>query len=287
MSRIRTIKPEFFRSRSLARCDRDARLTFAGLWTEADDHGRGIADQRILKGALWALDDDVTHQHVSAHLDVLVETGHIRLYEVDGETYYEIVNWTDHQASAYRRGEPKHPAPDTYLDDGSHDDVQESAGSTGDRAGREGNREQGREQPLARPADADEPKTWEDDPEFVSWWEKFKATVHGRAPTGAPSRAWKPWKRLTIDAKREAYRALEVYGALLSALDHGRKPNDPHPNQHGSTWLNDRRWESVADELQAVQAKTRPQAVDRPTCGDCGQYLDQHRDKVCRQVSAA
>ena len=138
MARIRTIKPEFFRSRSLAKCDRDARLTFAGLWTEADDHGHGVADPRILKGAIWPLDDDVTHQHVSAHLRVLVETGHIRLYEVDGETYYEVVNWSDHQAAAYRRGEPKHPAPEAYLDDVSHDDVQESAGRTDSRAGREG-----------------------------------------------------------------------------------------------------------------------------------------------------
>ncbi len=138
MARIRTLKPEFFRSRSLAKCDRDARLTFAGLWTEADDHGHGVADPRILKGAIWPLDDDVTHRHVSAHLRVLVETGHIRLYEVDGETYYEVVNWAEHQAAAYRRGEPKHPAPQGYLDDVSHEDVQESAGGTRESAGREG-----------------------------------------------------------------------------------------------------------------------------------------------------
>lgn len=141
MGRIRTIKPEFFRSRSLARCPVAARLTFAGLWTEADDHGRGVADPRIIKGALWALEDDVTHQHVSAHLRVLAETGHIRLYEVAGETYYEVANWDRHQAAAYRRGEPKHPAPDGYLDDVSHDDVQESAAGTQESAGREQGRE--------------------------------------------------------------------------------------------------------------------------------------------------
>ena len=153
MARIRTIKPEFFRSRSLAKCDRDARLTFAGLWTEADDHGRGVADPRILKGALWALDDDVTHQHVSAHLDVLVATGHIRIYESGGETYFEIANWTDHQASAYRRGEAKHPVPETYLEDTSRDGVQESAGRTDERAGREGNREgKGRDIAPVKPA---------------------------------------------------------------------------------------------------------------------------------------
>lgn len=142
MGRIRTIKPEFFRSRSLARVDRDARLTFAGLWTEADDHGRGIADARILKGALWALDDDVTHEHVSAHLRVLDATGHITLYTVGQESYYEIVNWTKHQAAAYRRGEPRYPGSDEGVAAVSHDGVQESADVTPDRAGT-GNEEQG------------------------------------------------------------------------------------------------------------------------------------------------
>lgn len=135
MARIRTIKPEFFRSRSLAKCDREVRLTFVGLWTEADDHGRGVADSRILKGAIWPLDDDITHLHISAHLRVLVATGHIRLYEVAGETYYEVVNWDKHQAAAYRRGGPKHPAPETYLNDVSHHGVQEDADGTSKRAG--------------------------------------------------------------------------------------------------------------------------------------------------------
>src|SRR5680860_1247 len=121
MGRIRTIKPEFFRSRSLAACPPEARLTFAGLWTEADDLGRGVADPRLLKGALWALDDDCTHLHVSAHLDVLVSTGHIRLYEVSDKTYFEIINWSEHQSAAYRRGDSKHPGPDSaHIDTSLH-----------------------------------------------------------------------------------------------------------------------------------------------------------------------
>ena len=152
MARIRTIKPEFFRSRSLAKVDRDARLTFAGLWTEADDHGRGVADPRILKGALFALDDDVTHEHVSAHLDVLAASGHIRLYEAEGETYYEVVNWSEHQAAAYRRGEPKYPEPETYLEPVSDESVQESAERTTESAGTgTGNREQGKTLAPAEP----------------------------------------------------------------------------------------------------------------------------------------
>lgn len=112
MARIRTIKPEFFRSRSLARCSRDARMTFAGLWCEADDFGRGVADARILKGGIWPLDDDISWQDVEKHLGELEETGHIVRYDANGEDFFEIVAWAEHQSSAYRRGKAIHPASD-------------------------------------------------------------------------------------------------------------------------------------------------------------------------------
>lgn len=125
MGRIRTLKPEFFRSRSLARCCVAARLTFAGLWCEADDFGRGVADPRIVKGAIWPLEDDVTHDHVAQHLVELEATDHIVIYEVDGERFFEIVHWSEHQSAAYRRGKAQFPAPPA---------VQERAACTPERA---------------------------------------------------------------------------------------------------------------------------------------------------------
>lgn len=127
MARIRTIKPEFFQSVSLAACPRDARLTFAGLWTEADDLGRGRADPRLLKGQLWPFDDDITPVTISDHLEVLEATGHVRLYVVDGCAYYEVVHFAEHQSAAYRRGEAKYPPP--VLQDFALLDVQKSAES--------------------------------------------------------------------------------------------------------------------------------------------------------------
>ena len=110
MARIRTLKPEFFRSKKLARCSVAARLTYQGLWCEADDHGRGEAEPRVLAGAIWPLDDDIGWQEVDAHLDELAAVGCIVLYVVDGDRYYEIPSWEDHQSSAYRRGKAVHPA---------------------------------------------------------------------------------------------------------------------------------------------------------------------------------
>lgn len=121
-------------------------MTFAGLWCEADDTGRGIADARLLKGAIWALDDDVTPQAVENHLQELARE-HIVLYTVDGERYYSVINWETHQSAAMRRGEALHPAPPAteQLDLGLHDfargRVQESAG--GGRRDREKGEEEG------------------------------------------------------------------------------------------------------------------------------------------------
>lgn len=117
MSHIRTIKPGFFRSRSLARCSLGARMTFAGLWCEADDHGRGIADARLIKGSIWPLDDDVDAVAVASHLAELETSGHIRTYTHGADEFFAIHNWENHQSSAYRRGDPVHPAPPTYLED--------------------------------------------------------------------------------------------------------------------------------------------------------------------------
>lgn len=111
MARIRTLKPEFFLSRSLSKVSRDARLTFAGLWCQADDAGRGIADARILKGQIWPLDDDLTPEVIAGHLDELERTGHIRRYDVDDEAYYLVESFADHQAAAYRRSQPIYPEP--------------------------------------------------------------------------------------------------------------------------------------------------------------------------------
>ena len=239
MGRIRTIKPEFFRSRSLARCPLAARMTFAGLWTEADDHGRGVADPRILKGALWALDDDVTHLHVSAHLDVLNETGHIHLYESDGETYYEIANWSDHQAAAYRRGEAKYPAPDGYLAPVSHLRMQESADDTQAGAG-SGRELEGKGKTVA--ADADDC-----DETFEQFWQQYPRGPAGKPGGDGPKKpAAQKWRRLS-DAEREACLI-----AVKHYADDLKRPDAPNA-AHATTWLNQERWETWQEPAEPFE----------------------------------
>ena len=117
MSHIRTLKPEFFKSESLSRLPVPARLTFAGLWCEADDVGRGVANAKVLKGAIWPCDDSVTDKDVDQHLKILNKTGHIALYEVDGKRYFQVSRWDQHQSSAFRRGGTRLPPPPGPTDE--------------------------------------------------------------------------------------------------------------------------------------------------------------------------
>lgn len=110
MARTRMLKPEFFRSRSLARVSRDARLTFQGLWVCADAAGRGLAHTVILKGDIWPLEDDITPGVIAEHLAEL-EREHIILYQDGEDTLYAIRNWEKHQSASYRTGDAKYPAP--------------------------------------------------------------------------------------------------------------------------------------------------------------------------------
>ena len=103
MARIRSVKPEFFTSETIASFSHAARLTFIGLWTHADDGGRAPDNPRLLKAAVWPLDDDVTVADVANHLAEFEAAGRICRYTVDGKRYLHIVSWGEHQ-------KPKNPS---------------------------------------------------------------------------------------------------------------------------------------------------------------------------------
>lgn len=111
MGRIRSIKPEFSQSEAIVALSRDVRLHFIQLWTYADDYGRGKDEPRVIKGAIWPLDDDVSPEQVEAWQCVLAAEGRIVRYTVGGRQFFEVVNWMEHQ-KPNRRTESKLPAPD-------------------------------------------------------------------------------------------------------------------------------------------------------------------------------
>ena len=115
MARIRSVKPEFFTSLDTADLSIPARFLFIGLWTYADDEGRGIADPRLVKADLHPLDDQVSSQDIAALLDELEANRRIERYEVDGRPLFQVVNW--HHQKIDRRTPSKYPAPRRSLGD--------------------------------------------------------------------------------------------------------------------------------------------------------------------------
>lgn len=110
MARMRTLKPGFFTSLDIADLRRDTRLHFAGLWTYADDEGRGVDDARLLKAAIWPLDDDITADDIERMQDELAKHDRIVRYNVAGRMHFQVNRWHDHQ-KPNRPQESTLPAP--------------------------------------------------------------------------------------------------------------------------------------------------------------------------------
>lgn len=97
MARIRSIKPEFCTSEAIAALSIPCRLHFAMLWTYADDHGRGLDNPRLIKAALWPLDDDVDVNRIERWQQELADGGRLIRYEAEGRLCFQITNWKEHQ----------------------------------------------------------------------------------------------------------------------------------------------------------------------------------------------
>lgn len=124
MARIRTIKPAFWTDEKLAQLEPVVRLTFLGLISAmADDGGRCKADPRLVKAAVWPLDDDIRCADVAQHLDDLERVGRVLRYTVDGATYLEIVNWSRHQRIDKPRKSELPPPPTVTNTSGSVVDI--------------------------------------------------------------------------------------------------------------------------------------------------------------------
>jgi hypothetical protein len=154
LARIRTIKPEFFTSLTIADLTIEARLTFIGLWTHVDDEGRCVDDARLIKAAVWPLDDR-TATDVEKDLGALSESSLILRYTVGGRSYIAIRSWSEHQkinrpTKSRLPGPDQHdPPPPTSENPNSgnpHGELSESSLKAHPRKGT-GNREQGKEQP--------------------------------------------------------------------------------------------------------------------------------------------
>jgi hypothetical protein len=149
MARIRSVKPDFFTSETIAQLDMIDRLLFIGLWTHVDDNGVCRDVPALMKAAVFPLDECVTLMRVTGGLMRLSELGLVVRYKVDSKGYLAVSAWSEHQ-KVQHPGKDRYPGPDqaqeilieTSRD--SHETLTPEQGA--------GSREQGGEQGAVAPA---------------------------------------------------------------------------------------------------------------------------------------
>lgn len=88
----------------------EVRYFWALLWGYCDDYGRGLYDSRVIVGDTFPYDEDVTADTIANWMQTLENDGVIRRYEASGRTFFECVNWDEHQNLRYQK-KPKAPPP--------------------------------------------------------------------------------------------------------------------------------------------------------------------------------
>lgn len=93
MARARNIKPGLFRNELLIERSVATRLLFVGMWTLADREGRLENRPKKIRLELFPYDD----VDVEKMIDELREDGFIDVYDADGKSVIEVVNFLRHQ----------------------------------------------------------------------------------------------------------------------------------------------------------------------------------------------
>lgn len=112
--RIRSIRPEFWRSDDIDALNWDERLVFIGLWSYVDDNGVGVDKLASICADLFAGDLEreprETFARVETALSTLFAGGLIQRYTVDGKAFLFVTTWDTHQR-VDRPGKSRYPLP--------------------------------------------------------------------------------------------------------------------------------------------------------------------------------
>lgn len=253
MARMRSLKPEFWLDRKLARSlTRDQRMLYLGLWNQADEHARAQADPRLIQGQVFPYEDDLTPGDIDVMLKALEVAGVVQLYEVDGDPYLYLPKLGKHQRLEPTKVDSRHPSPpcataedqpdaDPSDTDARAAQTDPSAAQTDPGGARTKHVAGSREHEAGtRGADESAPRRAGDDDGFAEFWQAYPRREARR-------RAEQAWR----SALKRADSA-----TILAGLARFRWPDDPKFVPLPASWLNADRW---ADQppLAAVGAGGR------------------------------
>ncbi len=260
MSRIRTIKPDFFTSEDICALSPWARLLYIATWLEADREGR----LRFRPGS-WRLRyfpaDAVDIDAVTAEL---VDRGLLRPY---GEGFAVIPAFTDHQVINGREAPSTLPEPPEdvlhawgtreHASGTRHDASTTREHATTTREDASGTREHGNSlctsSTRVQAAQKKSSTAREADPLFDRFWSIYPRRVARQA-------AIKAWRQ--IDPDQALTEAICDAVVRQSRRESWQKDGGLYI-PHAATWLRGRRWEDADDVAVAVRPVSSTVDADR------------------------
>ncbi|MGD9991112.1 hypothetical protein [Pseudonocardia sp.] len=247
--RIRTIKPEFWRSDDVTALSREHRLLFVGLWSYVDDNGVGIDDYRQIAADLFALEDDQkeVRDYVREGLATLSRGLLIARYMIDNKRYLYITGWSKHQRID-RPGKPRFPQPPPDWVPPTSEDlpVAESIAtpSREDRetpatgTGEQGNR--GTAEKLSRTAAASRTPNPANDAAFAEFWDAY------------PRRKDKQEARKAFDAVMR--KKVDPARLIAAAKAYAATEPDEQYVKYPATWLRAGSYDNEPDQPRQLRA---------------------------------
>ena len=109
MSRIRTIKPDFWTDEKIVDMSAMSRLLFIGLWNFADDEGKMQYSPKKIKMQILPSDNIICE----SLLEEIESFGLIQIYAVENSEYIIVCNFSKHQ-KVDKRTASKYPNPPEF-----------------------------------------------------------------------------------------------------------------------------------------------------------------------------
>lgn len=155
MARIRSIKPEFWSSQTIAELSVVARLVFIGVISAADDDGRLPGRASAVRSYIFPNDDEIGNDDVDGWLGELERERLIVRYRVGKSQYIAVNGFREHQYIQRYKASVLPPPPDADAHDQTSTVL--VTDEYGTRHGRvpSGMEGIGREQSAARASDVD------------------------------------------------------------------------------------------------------------------------------------
>jgi hypothetical protein len=232
MSRIRSIKPEFWTSEQVMECSLNARLMFIGMWNFADDSGRLPYSPKSIKAQIFP-SDEISLDTIRGMIVELSKNDLVIIYTVDDKEYLQITGWQHQRIDKPQK--PKYPAP--FPDDSTNAPRTLPPDTIGeDKKGKE------KKEDLYPVAKATRTVvTYSEDFE-QNFWKPFPRTA-----IMSKKEAWREWMKLEPEQREAACRAIPGYDAHL-------KKNPTLHAVHACRFLSQNRAEGIL-EIAAEKPK--------------------------------